>query len=117
MEDGGANQEAGVSPPPPPAALTRWRPTGPHPTPAAARQPPRHEYTPGGQAGDNGWQADAQRGGGAGGRPPHPPPPLPPPAWEPQGRPSIPPEPSKEGPYRDRPPLCPFRLSPLLTCS
>ena len=23
----------------------------------------------------------------------------------------------KEGPYQDRPPLCPFRLSPLLTCS
>ena len=24
---------------------------------------------------------------------------------------------SEEGPYQDRPPLCPFRLSPLLTCS
>ena len=24
---------------------------------------------------------------------------------------------SKEGPYQDRPLLCPFRLSPLLTCS
>ena len=24
---------------------------------------------------------------------------------------------AKEGPYQDRPPLCPFRLSPLLTCS
>ena len=24
---------------------------------------------------------------------------------------------TKEGPYQDRPPLCPFRLSPLLTCS
>ena len=24
---------------------------------------------------------------------------------------------SKEGPYQDRPPLCPFRQSPLLTCS
>ena len=23
----------------------------------------------------------------------------------------------KEGPYQDRPPLCPFRLLPLLTCS
>ena len=49
-EDGGANQGGGVpppSPPPPPAALTRRRPTGPRPTPAAARQPPRHEYTPG----------------------------------------------------------------------
>ena len=23
----------------------------------------------------------------------------------------------KEGPYQDRPLLCPFRLSPLLTCS
>ena len=29
--------------PPPPAALTHWRPTGPRPTPAAARQPPQHE--------------------------------------------------------------------------
>ena len=45
-EDGGANRGGGVPPPPPPpAALTRWRPTGPRPTPAAARQPPRHEYT------------------------------------------------------------------------
>ena len=66
------------SPPTFPAALTRWRPTGPRPTPAAARQPPRHEYTPGGHAGDNRWQAHARRGGGAGGRPPQtPPPPLP----------------------------------------
>ena len=24
---------------------------------------------------------------------------------------------TKEGPYQDRPPLCPFRLLPLLTCS
>ena len=65
-------------PPPQPAALTRWRPTGPHPMPAPARQPPGHEYTPGGHAGDNGWQADARRGGGAGGRPPQPPPRPPP---------------------------------------
>ena len=65
-------------PPPPPAALTRWRPTGPRPTPAAARQPPRHEYTPGGHAGGNGRQVDARRGGGTGGRPPHPLPPHPP---------------------------------------
>ena len=46
-------------PPLPPAALTRWRPTGARLTPADARQPPRHEYTPGGLAGDNRWQADA----------------------------------------------------------
>ena len=66
--------------PPPPAALTRWRPTGPRPTPAAARQPPRHEYTPGGHAGENGWQADARRGRGGGwAAPPPPPPPAPPP--------------------------------------
>ena len=62
-EDGCANQGGGglapLPPPPPPAALTRWRPTRPHLTPAAARQPPRHEYTPGGHAGDNRWQADA----------------------------------------------------------
>ena len=38
----------GGPPPPPSAALTHWQPTGPRPTPAAARQPPRHEYTPGG---------------------------------------------------------------------
>ena len=56
--------------PPPPAALTCWRPTGPRLTPAAARQPPRREYTPGGHAGDNGRQADAGRGGGRGGAPP-----------------------------------------------
>ena len=86
-------------PSPPPAALTRRWPTGPRPTPAAARHPPRREYTPGGHAGDNGRQADARRGGGAGGRPPQPPPPrTPPQAWEPQERPSAPPEP------RGRPP-------------
>ena len=38
---------------PPPAALTRRRLTGPRPTPAADRQPPRHEYTPRGHAGGN----------------------------------------------------------------
>ena len=101
-EDRGANQGGGVPapspPPPPPAALTLWRLTGPRPTPAAARQPPRHEYTPGGHAGGSGRQADARRGGGAGGRPPHPPPPAPPPAREPQERPSAPLEP------RGRPP-------------
>ena len=80
-EDGGANQGGGIPPPlppPPPAALTRWLLTGPRPTPVGARQPPRHEYTPGGHAGEIGWQADARRGGGAGGQPPHPPPPPPP---------------------------------------
>ena len=76
-----AQTERPPPPPPPPAALARRRPTGPRLTPAAARQSPRHEYTPGGHAGDNGWQADARRGVGAGGRPPHPPPPpLPPPS-------------------------------------
>ena len=64
-------------PPPPPAALSRWLPTRPRLTPAAARQPPRHEYIPGGHAGDNRWQAGAWRGGGA--APPPPPPPAPPP--------------------------------------
>ena len=81
-EDGGANQGGGVPPPPPPppppAAPTRWRLTRPRPTRAAAQQPPRHEYTPGGHARDNRWQADARRGAGAGGRPPHPPPCSPP---------------------------------------
>ena len=92
-------------PPRPPAALTHWRPTGPRPTPAAARQTPRHEYTPGGHAGDNGWQADARRGRGAGGRPPHPPPPRPPPpALGPQERPSAPPEPRGRTPSPRRDP-------------
>ena len=40
--------------PPPPAALTHWQLTGPRPTPTAARQPPQHEHTPGGRAGDKG---------------------------------------------------------------
>ena len=102
----GARTRAGGFPPPPPAARTRWRPPGPRPTPAAARQPPRHEYTPGGHAGDNGWQADARRCGGAGGRPPHLPPPLPPPslgatgaALRPPGAEGTPPLPQK-GPRR-----------------
>ena len=47
----GARARAGGFPPlpPPPAALTHRRPTGPRRTPTAARQPPRHEYTPGGR--------------------------------------------------------------------
>ena len=36
--------------------------------------------------------------------------PCPKDTWRPHTR-------RKEGPYQDRPPLCPFRLSPLLTCS
>ena len=63
--NGAAHSEAGLgkagartwSLPPPspcPAALTHWGPTGPRPTPTAARQPPQHEYTPGGRAGDKG---------------------------------------------------------------
>ena len=56
-----AQTRAGGSPPspPPPAALTHWRPTGPRPTPAAARQTPRDEYAPEGHAGDDRWQANA----------------------------------------------------------
>ena len=61
--------------PPAPAPLTNWTPTGPRQTPTAARQPPRHEYTPGGRAGDKGWQADTRRGRGAGGGGVAPPPP------------------------------------------
>ena len=77
--------------PPPPAALTHWRPTGPRLTPTAARQPPQHEYTPGGRAGDKGWQADTRRGGGAGGggsAPPPPPHPAPPPGLRAAGAPT-----------------------------
>ena len=94
--------------PPPPAALTHSRPTGPRLTPAAARQPPWHEYTPGGHAVDNGSQADAGRGGGAGGggAAPPPPPPLPPPSLRatgatlrPLGAQGTPPLP-KNGPRR-----------------
>ena len=94
----GARTRAGAPPPPP--ALTHWQQTGPRPTPAAARQPPRHEYTPGGHAGDNGWQADARRGGEAGGRPPHPPPPPAPP-HQLGGHRSDPPPPRSRG---DAPP-------------
>ena len=100
-EGEGANQGGGVplpSPAPPPA-LTHWRPTGPRPTPAAARQPPRHEYTPEGHAGDNRWQADARRdrGAGGGGAPPpappcNTPPPAPPPDLEGHRSDSPPPE-------------------------
>ena len=99
----GAQTRAGGFPPlPPPAALPHWRPTGPRPTPAAALQPPRHEYTPGGRAGDNGWQADARQGGGAeggGAAYPPPPPPAPPPQLE--GHRSDPPPPRSRG---DAPP-------------
>ena len=63
---------------PPPAALTHWRPTEPRPTPTGARQPPQHGYTPGGRAGDKGWQADTRRGRGAGSSGAAPPPPPPP---------------------------------------
>ena len=108
-EGGGANQGGGVPPPspPPPAALTHWRPTGPRLTPAPARQPPRHEYTPGWHAGDNGWQADTRRGGGAGGggaAPPTPPSRPPPPAGGPQEPLSAPVEPRGRppSPRRDR---------------
>ena len=94
-EDGGANQGGGVPPPPPP------RRTDPL---AAARQPPRHEYTPGGHAGDNGWQADARWGRGGG--PPTPSPPTPPPSLGatgttlcPPGAEGAPPLP-KKGPRR-----------------
>ena len=99
----GARTRAGGSPPPP-AALTYWRPTRPRQTPRAARQPPRHKYAPGGNARDNGWQADARQGGGAGRRPPQPPLEPPPPAWEPHERPSAPPEPRGRppSPRRDR---------------
>ena len=92
-------------PPPPPGALTRRWPTGPRPTPAAARQPPWHEYTPEGHAGDNRRQADARRGSGARGRPPHPPhPPLPPPSLGATGAALRPPgaEGTRPPPRRDR---------------
>ena len=106
----GARTRAGGFPPTPspPAALTHWRLTGPHPTPSAAGQPPRHEYTPGGRAGDNRWQADARQGGvaGGGGAAPLPPPPLPPPSLRatgatlrPPGAEGTPPPPPK-GPRR-----------------
>ena len=93
--------------PPPPAALTHRLPTEPRPTPAAARQPPRHEYTPGRRAGDDGWQADARRGGGAGGgRAAGPtPPPLPPASLRATGstlRPPLDPRGRPPSPRRDR---------------
>ena len=85
---GGREPGRGGSPPSPLAALTRRRPTGPRPTPTAARQPPRHEYTPGGHAGGNRRQADARRGRGAGGG----------------GPPTPPPHPAKLGSHRSGPP-------------
>ena len=81
-EDRGANQSGGVPPPPPPpppAALTRWRPTGPRPTPAAALQPPRHEYSRGGTPETMDGRPTPHGVGGQGGGPPTPPPPAPPP--------------------------------------
>ena len=96
----GARTRAGGFPPPPspPVALTNWRPTRQRPAPAAARQPPRHEYTPGGRAGDNGWQADDRRGGGAGGggAAPPPPPPSPPPSLRATGATLRPPSPRRD---------------------
>ena len=97
LSEAGPGKTAPPPPPPPPAALTRQRLTGPRPTPAAARQPPRHEYTPRRHARDNGRQANARWGGGAGRLPP---PPAPPPAREPQERPSAPPEPRPPPPPR-----------------
>ena len=108
LENTGARTRAGGFPPPfPPAhaALTQWRPTGPRQTPAAAQQRPRHEYTPGGHAGDNGWQADARRGRGAGGGRAAPqPPPRPPPSLRatgatlrPPGAEERPPSPRRDG--------------------
>ena len=83
-EDRGAKQGLGGSPPPSPAspaALTRWQPTGPRPTPAAAQQPPRHEYTPGGRPETTDGRPTPDGAGGRGTAPPPPPPRrLPPPA-------------------------------------
>ena len=106
----GAQTRAGgfPPPPPPPAALTHWRPTGPRPTPAAPRQPPRHEYTPGG-ARRRQWMAGRRppgRGGGGRRSGPSPPPPPPPPSLRatggtlgPAGAEGTPPLPQK-GPRR-----------------
>ena len=104
----GARTRAGALPPlspPPAAALPYWRPTGPRPMPGAAQQPPRHEYTPGGHAGDNRWQADARRDAGTrgGGAAPPTPPPAPPPQLEghrsdplpPRSRGDVPPPPER----------------------
>ena len=93
-------------PPPPPAALARQRPTGPRPTPAATRQPPRHEYTPGGTPETTDGRPTPDGAGGRGGGPPIPPPRSPPPslvatgaALRPSGAEGTPPPPQK-GPRR-----------------
>ena len=65
-------------PPPPPAALTHWRPTGPRPTPAADRQPPRHDYAPGGTPETTDGRLTPDGAGGQGGGGPAPPPAPPP---------------------------------------
>ena len=91
------------SPPPlpPPAALTHWQPTGPRPKPAAARQPPRHEYTLGERWGQQmaGRRPAGQGGRRAAERPPQPHPLAPPPQLE--GHRSDPPPPRSRG---DAPP-------------
>ena len=96
----GREPGGGSSPPlpPPPAALTRQRPTGPRPTPPAARQPPRHEYTPGGTAGATEGRPTLDGAGGRGGGPPRPPPSHPPQLGSQRSSPPPPPEP------RGRPP-------------
>ena len=91
--------------PPPTAALTRWRPTGPRLTPTAARQPPRHEYTPGGARRRQRMAGRRPTGRGAAERPPNPLP-APPPSLRatgatlrPPGADGTPPLPQK-GPRR-----------------
>ena len=97
----GREPARGGSPPPDPSPppAPHW-PIGGRPArtrrPQPPVEPPRHEYTPGGHAGDSGLQADARRGGGAGGRPPHPSPPAPPPQLG-SHRSGPPPPPPPEG--------------------
>ena len=91
---GSRTRAGGLPPPPPPPCRTDPL--------AADRQPPRHEYTLGGHAGDNGWQANTRWDEGVGGgsaAPPPPPPPAPPTKFE--GHRSDPPPPWSRG---DAPP-------------
>ena len=95
-EDGGANQGEG-SPPPPPRRTDLSAADRTAPDARGRRQPPRHEYTPGGHAWGNGRQADARQGhggGGGGASPPPRPPQL-------EGHRSSPPPPRSRG---DAPP-------------
>ena len=105
-EDRGANQGGGVPPPSPPP-YRRTDPLAADRTAPDARgcpATPTARVYPGGARRRPRMAGRRPTGRGGGGAAPPPPPPLPPPAWEPQERPSAPPEPRgcPPSPRRDR---------------